>query len=190
MLKLRYYFITLLICCLLCGCSRASVRLKSHPKDVRTLFIGNFINKSFLPGANRQIEQALYKELKRNTSFYLSPEQKKAHLLLSGAVTSLAKLPAFHNRPSNANQYDFRLSCWIKLQENPYKKNKNKQRQSNDDRRIFLWQKFSSRLIQNHRQDEKQARKVLIAKLARNISRGVETVYANVLELAESKHKK
>ncbi len=167
-------------------CAGPSLRLQDYPKPRRTLFLKHFTNQSFAPGVNRELGGALHRELRRQASFHLLNDHQDAYLWLSGEISSYQKLSMLpSHRADDGGHYKLRLSCWMKLQENPYKNGKKQKIEQSSDTntagRILLWQEFSARQIfapnQGYRQTEAEALEHLTRKLAANISRSLEIAY-------------
>ena len=163
----------LVLLCLVLQCNFPK-RLQDYPLQTRRLFLHHFINHSYSPGVNHNLDLSLRKEISRRAGFNLSEEAKEAYLWLHGQIISYQKNPRFHSRSQEAKHYELLVLCRVRLRENPDKiKNK--------EARLLLSEELGARVYfsdkEGYAETEAKALKRLLYILALRINSAVEKAY-------------
>ena len=104
------------------------------PKDIRTIYIEPFINRSRDVGVDKEISTALRGEFYRRGPLRVVDEMEQADAILTGLVASLESHAASVNRFAEVLQYESVLVVDITL----------RRRQPDE----IIWQRLGSRLSQ------------------------------------------
>lgn len=100
----------------LLGCQYEMVRYQEVLPEARTIAIDSFENRSFEPGVDLVLADALHREFRRRGALRVVDDPVNADLVIEGSVTSIDTISRSFDTVSFALEYEVRMLLDVRIE--------------------------------------------------------------------------